>query len=150
MEFIQLDVADGVATIRLARPPVNALNFQMQAEIKAAAEICDRRDDIRAVVIYGGEKAFAAGADIKEMEGLSASEMIERGAAIEDSFSTVSRITKPVVAAITGYALGGGLSSRLTSVALGAAPRLAMALVARELGARLVQGVPASAQNKSS
>ena len=108
MEFIQLEVADGVATIRLARPPVNALNFQMQAEIKAAAEVCDRRDDIRAVVIYGGEKAFAAGADIKEMEGLSASEMIERGAAIEDSFSTVARITKPVVAAITGYALGGG------------------------------------------
>lgn len=108
MEFIELDVADGVATIKLARPPVNALNFQMQAEIKAAAQECDRRDDVRAVVIYGGEKAFAAGADIKEMEGLSSHEMIERGEAIEDSFTTVARITKPVVAALTGYALGGG------------------------------------------
>jgi len=108
MEFIELEVSGGVATIKLARPPVNALNFQMQAEIKAAAEECDRRDDVRAVVIYGGEKAFAAGADIKEMEGLSAKEMVERGAAIEDSFSTVARIAKPVVAAITGYALGGG------------------------------------------
>lgn len=108
MEFIELDIADGVATIKLARPPVNALNFQMQAEIKAAAQECDRRDDVRAVVIYGGEKAFAAGADIKEMEGLSSHEMIERGAAIEDSFTTVARITKPVVAALTGYALGGG------------------------------------------
>jgi enoyl-CoA hydratase/carnithine racemase len=108
MEFIELDVADGVATIKLARPPVNALNFQMQAEIKAAAQECDRRDDVRAVVIYGGEKAFAAGADIKEMEGLSSHEMIVRGEAIEDSFTTVARITKPVVAALTGYALGGG------------------------------------------
>jgi enoyl-CoA hydratase/carnithine racemase len=108
MEFIELDVADGVATIKLARPPVNALNFQMQAEIKAAAQECDRRDDVRAVVIYGGEKAFAAGADIKEMEGLSSHEMIERGEAIEDSFTTVARITKPVIAALTGYALGGG------------------------------------------
>jgi enoyl-CoA hydratase/carnithine racemase len=108
MEFIELEVANGVATIKLARPPVNALNFQMQAEIKDAAQECDRRADVRAVVIYGGEKAFAAGADIKEMEGLSAQEMAERGAAIEDSFSTVARITKPVIAAITGYALGGG------------------------------------------
>lgn len=108
MEFIELEVADGVATIKLARPPVNALNFQMQAEIKLAAVECGRRDDVRAVVIYGGEKAFAAGADIKEMEGLSSHEMVERGAAIEDSFSTVARIAKPVVAAITGYALGGG------------------------------------------
>jgi enoyl-CoA hydratase/carnithine racemase len=108
MEFIELDVADGVATIKLARPPVNALNFQMQAEIKAAAQECDRRHDVRAVVIYGGEKAFAAGADIKEMEGLSSHEMIERGEAIEDSFTTVARITKPVIAALTGYALGGG------------------------------------------
>jgi enoyl-CoA hydratase/carnithine racemase len=108
MEFIELDVADGVATIKLARPPVNALNFQMQAEIKAAALECNRRDDVRAVVIYGGEKAFAAGADIKEMEGLSSHEMIERGEAIEDSFTAVARIAKPVVAALTGYALGGG------------------------------------------
>jgi len=108
MEFIELLVADQVATIKLARPPVNALNFQMQAEIKAAAQECDRRDDVRAVVIYGGEKAFAAGADIKEMEGLSSEEMVERGTAIEDSFSSVAKITKPVVAAITGYALGGG------------------------------------------
>jgi enoyl-CoA hydratase/carnithine racemase len=108
MEFIELEVADGVATIKLARPPVNALNFQMQAEIKLAAKECDRRTDVRAVVIYGGEKAFAAGADIKEMEGLSSAQMVEKGAAIEDSFSSVARIAKPVVAAITGYALGGG------------------------------------------
>jgi len=108
MEFIELTVADGVATILLARPPVNALNFQMQAEIKQAAEECGQRDDVRAVVMYGGEKAFAAGADIKEMAGLTSAEMVERGAAIEESFSSVANIAKPVVAAITGYALGGG------------------------------------------
>ena len=81
-------------------------------------------------------------------------------AALQDATNGVQRyLTEQVeqrpfstlgLAAGIGYALGGGLSSRLTSVALGAATRLAMALVARELGARLVQGVPASAQNKSS
>ncbi|HUW78114.1 MAG TPA: enoyl-CoA hydratase-related protein [Candidatus Nanopelagicaceae bacterium] len=108
MEFIELEVVEGIATIKLARPPVNALNFQMQAEIKEASEECDRRADVRAVVIYGGEKAFAAGADIKEMEGLTSGEMVTKGAAIEDAFSAVARIAKPVVAAVTGYALGGG------------------------------------------
>lgn len=108
MAFIDLVVADGVATINLARPPVNALNFEMQGEVKAAAEECARRDDVRAVVIYGGEKSFAAGADIKEMEALSAEEMAVRGLQIGESFTAVAKIPKPVVAAITGYALGGG------------------------------------------
>jgi len=106
--FIDLSIADGVATINLARPPVNALNFEMQGEIKAAAEECAHRNDVRAVVIYGGEKSFAAGADIKEMELLSAEEMAKRGSQIGDSFTAVAKIPKPVVAAITGYALGGG------------------------------------------
>ena len=63
---------------------------------------------MRAVVVYGGEKVFAAGADIKEMADLSYTEMVERSGALQSAFSAVAAIPKPVVAAITGYALGGG------------------------------------------
>jgi enoyl-CoA hydratase/carnithine racemase len=107
-EFVALEVADGVATMRLDRPKMNALNAQMQAEIRAAAEEAAERADIRAVVIYGGERVFAAGADIKEMADLSYPEMVSRSSALQASFSAVARIPKPVIAAVTGYALGGG------------------------------------------
>src|SRR3954452_19890138 len=107
-EFVQLDVRDGVGTIRLDRPKMNALNVQMQEEIRAAATDASRRADVKAVVVYGGEKVFAAGADIKEMADMSYVDMIERSGALQSSLSAVARIPKPVVAAITGYALGGG------------------------------------------
>ncbi|MGL5811508.1 MAG: enoyl-CoA hydratase/isomerase family protein [Nocardioides sp.] len=107
-EYVRLEVADGVATIRLDRPKLNPLNAAMQDEIQAAAlEVADR-EDIAAVVIYGGERTFAAGADIKEMAGLGYADMARRSARLQAAFSAVSRIPQPVVAAITGYALGGG------------------------------------------
>jgi len=107
-EFVHLEVQAAVATIRLDRPPENALNSIVQAEIKAAAEQCTARDDIRAVVVYGGEKVFAAGADIKEMAEMSYADMAARSGPLQESFSAVADIPKPVVAAVTGYALGGG------------------------------------------
>jgi enoyl-CoA hydratase/carnithine racemase len=108
MEFVRLEVADGVGTIRLDRPKMNALNVQVQEEIRAAAAEATDRDDIKAVVVYGGERVFAAGADIKEMADMSYTDMVKRSGALQSSFSSVARIPKPVVAAITGYALGGG------------------------------------------
>src|SRR6478752_4263949 len=66
-EFVHLQVDDGVATLRLDRPPMNALNVMVQEEIRAAATEASERDEVRAVIIYGGEKVFAAGAAIKEM-----------------------------------------------------------------------------------
>jgi enoyl-CoA hydratase/carnithine racemase len=107
-EFVRLEVADGVGTIRLDRPKMNALNVQVQEEIRAAATEASARDDVRAVVVYGGEKVFAAGADIKEMADMSYVDMVERAGALQSSFTAIARIPKPVVAAITGYALGGG------------------------------------------
>ncbi len=107
-EFVRLEVADGVGTIRLDRPPMNALNVQVQEEIRAAATEAGERDDIRAVVVYGGEKVFAAGADIKEMADMSYTDMVRRSGGLQSSFTAVARIPKPVVAAVTGYALGGG------------------------------------------
>ena len=108
MEFVRLEVADGVGTIRLDRPKMNALNVQVQEEIRAVAAEATDRDDIKAVVVYGGERVFAAGADIKEMADMSYTDMVKRSGALQSSFSSVARIPKPVVAAITGYALGGG------------------------------------------
>jgi enoyl-CoA hydratase/carnithine racemase len=107
-EFVRLEVEDGVGTIRLDRPKMNALDAQMQEEIRAAAAEASRRDDIRAVVVYGGEKVFAAGADIKEMAQMSYTDMVGRSGALQSSFSAVAGIPKPVVAAVNGYALGGG------------------------------------------
>ncbi|MFE4678379.1 enoyl-CoA hydratase/isomerase family protein [Streptomyces sp. NPDC056721] len=103
-----LEVAEGVGTIRLDRPPMNALDIATQDRIKELAEEASRRDDVRAVVVRGSGKAFAAGADIKEMQAMDHAAMIVRSRALQDSFTAVARIPKPVVAAVTGYALGGG------------------------------------------
>jgi enoyl-CoA hydratase/carnithine racemase len=107
-EFVNLEVADGVGTIRLDRPKMNALNKQVQEEIRAAATEATERDDVRAVVVYGGERVFAAGADVKEMADMSHTDMVKRSGGLQSAITSVAKIPKPVVAAITGYALGGG------------------------------------------
>ena len=112
-EFVRVEVADGVATVRLDRPKMNALNAQVQEEIAAAAAEVTTDAGIRAVILYGGERVFAAGADIKEMAGLSYAQMAERSARLQAAFTAVAEIPKPVVAAVTGYALGGGLELAL-------------------------------------
>ncbi|MEU6908244.1 enoyl-CoA hydratase-related protein [Streptomyces coeruleorubidus] len=105
---VSLEVAEGVGTLRLDRPPMNALDIATQDRLKELAEEAGRREDVRAVVIYGGEKVFAAGADIKEMQAMDHTAMVLRARVLQDSFTAVVRIPKPVVAAVTGYALGGG------------------------------------------
>ncbi|WP_382465241.1 enoyl-CoA hydratase/isomerase family protein [Streptomyces noursei] len=105
---VHLEVADGVGTIRLDRPPMNALDVATQDRLRALAEEASRRDDVRAVVLWGGEKVFAAGADIKEMQAMDHAAMVVRSKELQDSFTAVARIPKPAVAAVTGYALGGG------------------------------------------
>ena len=107
-EFVRLEVDGAVGTIRLDRPKMNALNAQVQQEIYACALEATERDEVRAVVIYGGERVFAAGADIKEMAGVDYVGMLTRANTLQKCFDTVARIPKPVIAAINGYALGGG------------------------------------------
>jgi enoyl-CoA hydratase/carnithine racemase len=106
--LVRLEVDGGIGTIHLNRPPMNALNFEIQDGLHAAAlEVTERRD-VSAVVIYGGEKVFAAGADVKEMQPMSYTDMVDRSVALQAAFSAIARIPKPTVAAITGYALGAG------------------------------------------
>ncbi|MGW1200176.1 enoyl-CoA hydratase/isomerase family protein [Streptomyces sp. NPDC002536] len=105
---VHLEVAEGVGTIRLDRPPMNALDVATQDRLRELAEEVTHRDDVRAVVVWGGEKVFAAGADIKEMQNMDHAAMVVRSRGLQDAFTAVARIPKPVVAAVTGYALGGG------------------------------------------
>jgi enoyl-CoA hydratase/carnithine racemase len=107
-EFVRLETTDGIATIRLDRPPMNPLNTQVQEELREAAHAATADDAIKAVIVYGGERVFAAGADIAEFTQVGYQEMAVRAVALSGAFDAVARIPKPVVAAITGYALGGG------------------------------------------
>jgi enoyl-CoA hydratase/carnithine racemase len=113
-DLVRLEVADGIGTIRLDRPPMNALNIEVQEGLRSAASAATADDEIRAVVVYGGEKVFAAGADIKEMAGMTYARMASRAGALTSAFDSIARIPKPVVAAINGYALGGGCELALT------------------------------------
>src|SRR3954465_3212063 len=106
--LVDIEVSDGIGTLRLNRPPMNALNIEIQEGLRAAAAQLGSDPDVAAVVVYGGGKVFAAGADIQEMADMSYVDMAVRAGALTSAFDAVARIPKPVVAAITGYALGGG------------------------------------------
>lgn len=108
-EFVTIEVQEGIALVTLNRPPMNALCLQMQSELRQMAHEVSARPDVSAVVIYGGPKVFAAGADIKEMQEMDFQAMVAASGQLQDCFTAVAEISQPVIAAITGYALGGGL-----------------------------------------
>ena len=106
-ENIRVEKRGRVALVTLNRPKaLNALNSELIAELNAALALFESDDKIGCVVLTGSEKAFAAGADIKEMSSLSFVEAYKTD--FITSWEQVSRFRKPIVAAVAGYALGGG------------------------------------------
>jgi len=107
-EFVTVEVNERVASVRLDRPKMNAIDSQVQRELAEAAREVGDRKDVGAVVLHGGPKVFAAGADVKEFAGWSYTDMVDHSIGLQASLTAVARIPKPVIAAVTGYALGGG------------------------------------------
>lgn len=109
-DLVTLEVDEGrrVGTIRVDRPPMNALSRQVWLEIADATQEARDRDDVGAVVVWGGPKVFAAGADIKEFPDLDYQSVREYGRLLHDVLSGLERLPKVTIAAVNGFALGGG------------------------------------------
>jgi enoyl-CoA hydratase len=117
-EFVSVHTSDeqpGIATLLLSRPPTNALTRQVYREIVSAAADLGRHDEISAVIIFGGHEIFSAGDDMAELRTLSADEAKIAANACRAAVDALAAIPKPTVAAITGYALGGGLTLALAA-----------------------------------
>ncbi|UXA08546.1 enoyl-CoA hydratase [Mycobacterium sp. SMC-2] len=119
-EFVSTVVSDGsrdpgLAMLLLSRPPTNAMTRQVYREIVAAAGELGERDDVAAVILFGGHEIFSAGDDMPELRTLSAPEAETAASARQRAIAAVAGIPKPTVAAITGYALGAGLTLALAA-----------------------------------
>ena len=115
-EFVTVTTdEEGVATLRLDRAPVNALNRQIWAEFAEAGRDLTYDDAVKSVVLWGGPKVFAAGADIKQMQGMTYQDAAANAGALQKAFDALARIPKPMIAAINGYALGGGCELAMTA-----------------------------------
>jgi enoyl-CoA hydratase/carnithine racemase len=114
-DLVKLEVEDGVGTILLNRPPMNAINQDLTVDLADAAMEATTRDDVRAVVLYGGEKVFAAGADVTMMAPMSSADVKTMISTLQEVFNLVEEIPKVTIAAITGYCLGGGCELAMTA-----------------------------------
>lgn len=107
--------AAGLATLVISRPPANAMTRQVYREIAAAATEVAGRDDVAAVILFGGHEIFSAGDDMPELRTLTAPEADTAARVRREAIDAVAAIPKPTVAAITGYALGAGLTLALAA-----------------------------------
>ena len=108
-DLVRLEIDGGVGTIRLDRPPMNAIDGDLLRDLRDAVQQAVLDVDVRALVLWGGEKVFAAGADIKMMSRMSPFEIKPVIAAMQDTFSMVEDAPLVTIAAINGFCLGGGL-----------------------------------------
>ena len=107
-ELIKVEVSDAVATMTLNRPPMNPMSVQLFWEIGQCARELSADDAVRAVVITGGEKVFSAGADITELIQAGPIDVVKSVRTVQANFCAVEDIPKPTIAAINGFAVGGG------------------------------------------
>lgn len=117
LETCRLEVAEGIATVTLARPPVNAQNRKMRQEIVALFDALSDREDVRAVILTGEGKVFSAGADIKERRSLvrQPGDYLAHNRLTREFFLAVADCTKPVICAVNGPAIGAGCALMLYS-----------------------------------
>jgi enoyl-CoA hydratase len=111
-DHVKLDVsANGIATVTIDRPPVNALRFSDVGDINETFKLIERDDNVRVVILTGaGERAFVAGADIKELAALTPETATENTALVQECVDRVYELRVPVIAAINGPAIGSGLA----------------------------------------
>lgn len=110
MEFLRLEINNGIAVATIQRPPANALSRKLILEVGELLDLVENDDSVRVVVLHGEGRFFSAGADIKEFtEVTSGEEFSKLAASGQEVFEMVESFSKPVIAAIHGAALGGGL-----------------------------------------
>ena len=114
-EFVSAHVTDGIGTLLLSRPPTNTLTRQMYREITATAAELGERTDAAAVIIFGGHEIFSAGDDVPELRTLDADAAAVAVQVCLRAVDAIAAIPKPTVAAVTGYALGSGLTVALAA-----------------------------------
>lgn len=117
-EFVSVHIDDAdprIATLLLSRPPTNALTRQVCREITGAAADLGRRDDLTAVIVFGGHEIFSAGEDMPELDTLNPAEAEVAAQVCREAVDALAAVPKPTVAAITGYALGAGMTLALAA-----------------------------------
>jgi enoyl-CoA hydratase len=114
LEFLTCDIEQHVAVVTINRPPVNPLNSKVFKELVTVFNELEENSQVRVIILTGsGEKAFVAGADINEMADLDLVGMMNMNRVSREAFSKIENASKPVIAAINGLALGGGLELAL-------------------------------------
>jgi enoyl-CoA hydratase/carnithine racemase len=112
-ELVHLEVDDGVGIVRLDRPPANAISVELARDLLAALAEAETRDDVGALVLWGGPTLFAAGADIKRMVDANLEAIREQVTTLGEACDRLEAMPKISIAAIAGYALGGGFELAL-------------------------------------
>lgn len=113
--IVRLEVADGVATLTLDAPPLNVFDTPMRQALEDASHRLRHDEDVRAVVLYGGERCFAAGADVEQLAQMDFETVVHWNRQLQETFTSFSSLPMPVVAAVNGYALGGGFELALAA-----------------------------------
>ena len=133
-ELVGLEVDGAVGLVKLARPPLNVLNRAMVGELAARAREIATRAEIRAVVIWGGSRHFSAGADVAEFQAMSVAEVVDYGTLLDAAFRGMAALPVVSIAAVNGYALGGGCELALTADFRLAGDRATLGLPEIQLG----------------